>query len=185
MDFLLKQTVCAESKDTNINTPIDIPVINSEEDAFEYLKHWGYCTNGKVTPFCFCEYCIKRADNSLHKISHQIFASTYVKGEADLLTDEQLALASEIITRENGSKAAIFRTFATPDNAKLLFNTFNEQKKTYINNAEEKSVNDVEIMEGDELIPIPFADYFSVELMVCEKKSHDINFQSFVTENNK
>jgi len=185
MDFLLKQTICSESKDTNINTPIDIPEINSEEDAFEYLKHWSYCDNGKVTPFCFCAYCIKRADNSLHKISHQIFSSTYVKGETDLLTDEQIKLASEIIEREDGSKAAIFRTFATPDNAKMLFDTFNEQKKLYIDNQEGKSVDDVEIMEGDELVPVPFADYFSVELMLSEKKSHDISFQSLVTENNK
>lgn len=184
MVFLLKQTVCAESKDMNINTPIDIPEIKSEEDAFEYLKHWSY-NNGKVTPFCFCEYCIKRANNSLHKISHQVFASTYVKGEADLLTDEQLALASEIIEREDGSKAAIFRTFATPDNAKLLFNTFNEQKKMYINKSKGDSVDDIEIMEGDELVPIPFADYFSVELTLSEKKSHNISFQNLVTENNK
>lgn len=180
------QTICSGTEDTNINTPIDIPEINSEEDAFEYLKYWSYCENGKVTPFCFCTYCIKRADNSLYKISHQIFASTYVKGETDLLTDEQIELASEIIEREDGSKAAIFRTFATPDNAKLLFNTFNEQKKLYIdNNQEGKSIDGVEIMEGDELVPIPFADYFSTELMISEKKSHDIGFQSLVTENNK
>lgn len=185
MDFLLKQTICSGAGDTNINTPIDIPEINSEEDAFEYLKHWSYCENGKVTPFCFCTYCIKRADNSLHKISHQIFASTYVKGETDLLTDEQIELASEIIEREDGSKEAIFRTFATPDNTKLLFNTFNEQKKKYINKTEGESVYNIEIMEGDELIPIPFADYFGTDLILFEKKSHDISLQSLVTENNK
>lgn len=180
MDFLLKHAVCGEIKDININTSIDIPEINSEEDAFEYLKHWSYYDNGKVTPFCFCTYCIKRADNTLYRMSHQVFASTYVKGETDLLTNEQIALSSEIIEREDGSKAAVFRTFATPDNAKLLFNTFNEQKKIYINNAEGESIYNVEIMEGDEFIPIPFADYFGTDLMLFEKKSHDISFQSLV-----
>ena len=174
MNFLLRDAECYGEKHSNyknvkISSPIDIPEINSVEDAFEYLKYWKNPSDGKVLPFAVCFYMIMHSDNSLDRYSNQMFTSSEVGGNAKQLTKEQIKLASYVIDIEKiddiNTKIAVFRTFATPKNARLLFDTLNEQNER------------IEKGENDKIIPIPFINYISTEIMLAETKSHDIPYE--------
>lgn len=174
MDFLLRSVEfygehSPNYKDIKLSSPIDIPEINSVEDAFEYLKHWKNPNNGKVSPFIVCAYMIMHSDNSLDRYSNQIFVSTEIGGNSEELTKEQFELASNVIdvakADDGSTKIAVFRTFATPKNARILFDTFNKQKET------------IEKGENDKIVPIPFASYINEEIMLSETKSHDIPYE--------
>jgi hypothetical protein len=182
MDFLLKDAEFSGGdkefyRDVEISTPINIPTIKSEEDAFEYLKYWRGNEPEKygTIPCLVCTYCIKHPDGSIERKVNQLFTSTEIGVVVHKLTPEQAKLARYVVNREDGNHVYVFRSFATLKNAKILFDTLTEQRENLKN----------QMFANDELIPIPFDSYIAMTTSLNETKSHDISFQSFVKENNK
>ena len=179
MDFLLKDAEFSGGnkefyRDVEISTPVDVPTINSEEDAFEYLKYWRGNESEKygTIPCLVCTYCIKHPDSSIERKINQLFTSTEIGVVIHKLTQEQAKLAQYIVNREDGNHVYVFRSFATLKNAKMLFDTLTEWKEKLKN----------EMFVGDELVPIPFDSYIATKTSLNETKSHDISYKMYCNE---
>lgn len=182
MDFLLKDAEFSGGikefyRDIEISTPVDVPAIKSEEDAFEYLKYWRGAEFEKygTIPCLVCTYCIKHPDGSIERKINQLFTSTEIGVVVHNLTQEQAKLAQYIVNREDGNHIYVFRSFATLKNAKMLFDTLIEQRENLKN----------QMFANDELIPIPFDSYIAMKTSLNETKSHDISYEMYCNEVNE
>lgn len=182
MDFLLKDAEFSGGikefyRDIEISTPVDVPTINSEEDAFEYLKHWRGAEFEKygTIPCLVCTYCIKHPDGSIERKINQLFTSTEIGVVVHKLTQDQAKLAQYVVNREDGNHIYVFRSFATLKNAKMLFDTLTEWKEKLKN----------EMFINDELIAIPFDSYIAMKTSLNKTKSHDISYEMYRNEVNE
>lgn len=164
---------CAESIDgndivTTFSIPFEIPAINSDEDAYEYMKHWqgsDYGVTHRTVPVIVCAYCVKHADGSLERVANQIFSVGEIGADKSMLTPAQ----SEPAVSEFDGRC-VFRTFATAANAGMLAGGLDEYRKI------------MEIGEGDELVAIPFDDYYGTKPSLSETKTHDIPYSMFTKD---
>lgn len=182
MDFLLKDAEFSGGnkefyRDVEISTPVDVTSINSEEDAFEYLKYWRGAESEKygTIPCLVCTYCIKHPNGSIERKVNQLFTSTEIGVVENKLTQEQAKLAQYVVNREDGNHVYVFRSFATLKNAKMLFDTLTEQRENLKN----------QMFTNDELIPIPFDSYIAIKTSLNGTKSHDISYEMYCSEAEK
>lgn len=182
MDFLLKDAEFSGGikefyRDIEISTPVDVPAIKSEEDAFEYLKYWRGTEFEKygTIPCLVCTYCIKHPDGSIERKINQLFTSTEIGVVVHKLTQDQAKLAQYVVNREDGNHIYVFRSFATLKNAKMLFDTLTEWKEKLKN----------EMFINDELIAIPFDSYIAMKTSLNKTKSHDISYEMYRNEVNE
>ena len=179
MDFLLKDAEFSGGskefyRDVEMSTPVDVPVINSEEDAFEYLKYWRGNESEKygTIPCLVCTYCLKHPNGSIYRKFNQLFTSTEIGVIGNKLTQEQAKLAQYVVDREDGNRIYVFRSFATLKNAKMLFDTLNDCKEKLKN----------EMFLNDELVAIPFDSYIAMKTSLNGTKSHDISYEMYTKE---
>ena len=109
----------------SIELNYDLVPLESEEDAFEFLKHWKVKNHETTFPVAVCHYAVLKAEYStLEPVAYQIFTRTEIGVSVDRLNDEQLDYADKVIECIKRPNIAIFPTFATAVNAKKLFKTY-------------------------------------------------------------